>query len=123
MRSPSVTRANKFLNVVRHSANRRVQNRTMLIKSQSCSGVRPGRRVHVQQEGFGAREEAGGRQGASLPVPRRPLPVHQKASLRCRRLGQQLRVPTDTALLRPAPDGANVAAGHAADAARAATRW
>lgn len=90
---------------------------------RSYSGVRPGRRVHVQQEGPRAREEAGRWQGAALPVPGRSLSVHQEATLRRRRLGQQLRVPADTALLRPAPDGADVAAGCAIDPARPATRW
>lgn len=77
----------------------------------------------MQQEGSGAREEAGRRQGAALLVPGRSLSVHQEAALRRRRLGQQLRVPADTALLWPASDGADVAAGCTADPARPATRW
>lgn len=77
----------------------------------------------MQQEGSGAREEAGRLQGPALRLPGRSLSVHQKAALRRRRLGQQLRVPADTALLRPASDGANVPAGRAADSARPATRW
>lgn len=77
----------------------------------------------MQQEGSGAREKAGRRQGAALPLPGRPVSLHQEAALRRRRLGQQLRIPADTALLRSTSDGAHVAAGRAANPARPATRW
>jgi len=71
----------------------------------------------VQQAGSGTREEAGRWQGAALLVPGRSVSVHQEAALRRRRLGQQLRVPANTALFRPAAHGAHVTAGRAVDPA------